>query len=72
MESYDPSRPEDVIQGWDDWIQKVVHEDMIDTMFDRAAETDKLEEHSKLVQAAHEYLLVKYDSSLLCIIKADG
>jgi hypothetical protein len=58
-DDYDPSKPEDVIQGWHDWVQKVVHEDMVDTLFDKAAETGKLEEHSKLVQAAHEYILVK-------------
>ena len=65
VEDYDPSNPDDILQGWHDWIQKVVHEDMVDTMFDKAADTEILEEHSKLVQAAHEYVLVKYVRSLL-------
>lgn len=59
VDDYDSSKPDDVVQGWHDWIQKVVHEDMVDTMFDTAAATGNLEDHSKLVQAAHEYILVK-------------
>lgn len=58
-DDYDPSKPEDVVQGWHDWVQKLVHEDMVDEMFDRTAETGNLKEHSKLVQAAHEYAIIK-------------
>jgi hypothetical protein len=59
IEDYDPSKPHDVQQAWEDWIQKLVHEDMVDGVFDKVAETDNLEDHPNLTQAAHEYLLVK-------------
>ncbi|KAF2101302.1 hypothetical protein NA57DRAFT_64153 [Rhizodiscina lignyota] len=74
VEDYDPSKPEDVLQGWHDWIQKVVHGDMIDTMFDKAAETGKLEDHSKLVQAAHEHVLVNLAAILhyTMVLSPDG
>lgn len=56
---YDMSKAEDVMQGWDDFVQELVYGDLIDELFDIAAQTDKLEEHPPMVQAAHEYLLVK-------------
>jgi hypothetical protein len=57
---YDVSDPDDVIRAWEDFCQELVHGDMVDHLFDKAAETGDLNEHSDLVQAAHEYLLIKY------------
>ncbi|KAF2234410.1 hypothetical protein EV356DRAFT_466999 [Viridothelium virens] len=59
---YDASNPEDSIDAWNDFLQRIVYDDMIDELFDKAKETDKLEDHSLLVQAAHEYLVVSLAS----------
>lgn len=56
---YDLKKAEDVQKGWEDFTQGLVYGDMIDELFSRAALTDQLEHHSSLVQAAHEYILVK-------------
>ena len=59
-DQYDPSNPQDDIDAWQDFLQRIVYDDMIDELFDKAKETDKLEDHSPLVQAAHEHLVIKY------------
>lgn len=56
---YDLKKAGDVQRGWEDFIQAVVYGDLIDELFSRASLTDQLEHHSSLVQAAHEYILVK-------------
>jgi len=56
---YDASKPEDVMQAWDDFVYQCIYGDMIDQLFKGAAETDRLEEHPALIRAAHEYILVK-------------
>lgn len=56
---YDTFKPGDVMRAWNDFVQQCVHGDMIDKLTKRLSETDKLEDHSPLVQAAHEYVLVK-------------
>lgn len=56
---YDSSDAEDVVQAWNDFLQGAVYGDMIDRCFEKMKKTDKLEDHPPLVQAAHEYILVK-------------
>ncbi|KAJ9637167.1 hypothetical protein H2199_007453 [Coniosporium tulheliwenetii] len=56
---YDTSKPEDVVQAWDDFLQQLVYGDLINVLFKKAAETDNLKEHPSLVQAAHEFVIVK-------------
>jgi hypothetical protein len=56
---YDLSKAEDVQHGWDDFVQQLIYGDMISKLFQQVAETDSLEDHPMLVQAAHEYILVK-------------
>jgi hypothetical protein len=56
---YDTSKPDDVLQAWDDAMREVVHGDLLDEVFKQTAETGKLEDHTSLVQAAHEFLLLK-------------
>jgi len=56
---YDRSKPEDVLQAWDDGMRELIHGDLLDQMFEQTAATGKLEDHPSLVQAAHEYLLLK-------------
>lgn len=56
---YDITKPDDVLQAWRDCLQAVVYGDLIDELFDRAAETDDLKEHDTLVQGMHEFIVVK-------------
>jgi len=58
-QEYDISDADDVMRAWEHFCQELVHGQMIDNLFDVAARTDNLEEHSPLVQTAHEYMLVK-------------
>jgi len=55
---YDPSKLEDVITAWDEFLQQIVYGDLLARLFSKAAETDQLSEHDSLVQAAHEYAVV--------------
>ena len=57
--SYDKKNPEDVIQGWQDFLQQLVYGDLFDTLFAKAAETDDLSKHGDLTQAAHEFVVLK-------------
>ena len=56
--NYDSENPDDVVMAWEDFRQRVVYGDLIDIMFEKAAITDRLEDHEPLVQAAHEYVLI--------------
>lgn len=56
---YDTSKPEDVHQAWDDGMRELIYGDLLDELFDKVAESGKLEQHSSMVQAAHEYILLK-------------
>lgn len=56
---YDTADPDDVLQAWKDCLQAAVYGDLIDRVFDKTAQTDDLEEHPSLVQATHEFVLVK-------------
>ena len=64
QQEYDNADADDVMKAWDDFCQELVYGEMIDELFDSTAESDKLEEHSALVQAAHEYMLVNLASFL--------
>ena len=57
--TYDTKDPEDVLQAWQVTLQAMVYGDLIDRLFKRAAETDDLSKHDTLVQAMHEFVLVK-------------
>lgn len=56
---YDVSNPEDVSRSWHDALQVMVYGDFIEELFQRAAETDDLTKHASLVQAMHEFVVVK-------------
>lgn len=56
---YDTTKPEDILQAWDEGVRELIYGDLLDDLFKQAAATDKLEDHSSLVQAAHEYILLK-------------
>lgn len=56
---YDTSKPEDVQRGFDDLMHGLIYGDLLDHMFVRVKETGKLEDHAPVVQAGHEYMLLK-------------
>lgn len=56
---YDVKSPEDVLQAWQDCLQALVYGNMIDELFQKAAETDDLSQHDTLVQGMHEFVVVK-------------
>lgn len=58
-EQYDISDPDDIIEAWDDFLQELIYGHLMDELFQRVSETDKLEEQSNLVKCAHEYILIK-------------
>lgn len=62
---YDITNSHDVLQSWQDCLQEIVHSDLTDRMFDRAAQTDDLTRHEPMVQAMHEFIIVKYVQSRL-------
>lgn len=56
---YDTTNSDDLSKAFRDFVHQAVYGDVIDDLMAKAAETDKLSEHLPIVQAAHEYILVK-------------
>ncbi|KAL8956516.1 MAG: hypothetical protein Q9193_005983, partial [Seirophora villosa] len=56
--TYDKTNPDDVVRAWDDFLYRIIYRDLLDSMFVKAAETDKLSDHESVVQAAHEYAVI--------------
>ena len=56
---YDATNPQDLAKAFRDFIHQAVYGSVLEDLFKKAAETDKLSEHPKIVQATHEYVLVK-------------
>jgi hypothetical protein len=56
---YDTTKADDILAAWDDTLREVVYGDLLDEAFKKTAETGKLEDHSSMVQGAHEYILLK-------------
>lgn len=56
--SYEPSNVDDVVLSWDAFLQQLVHGELLKRMFEKAEQTDQLEDHESLVQATHEYIFV--------------
>ncbi|OCK75286.1 hypothetical protein K432DRAFT_386305 [Lepidopterella palustris CBS 459.81] len=73
-QKYNTSKAEDIVHAWDNALQELIYGDLIDELFDKTAETGKLEDHSSLVQAAHEYILLNLASFLhhVFILSPDG
>jgi len=56
---YDKSNADDLQRAFRDFTHEAVYGDMVDDMFAQAAKTDKLSDHAPVVQAAHEYIIIK-------------
>ncbi|CAI6327844.1 unnamed protein product [Periconia digitata] len=71
---YDMKNPDDILQAWDDGMRQLIYGDLLDELFEKVAASDKLADHSSLVQAAHEYILLNLASFLhhIFIMSPDG
>ena len=56
---YDCTNSAHIASAWDDFVHQLVYGNMVDELINTAAKTEKLSDHTSLVQAAHEYILVK-------------
>lgn len=56
---YDTTKADDILQAWDDAMREIIYGDLLEEAFKKTAETGRLEDHSSLVQAAHEFILLK-------------
>ena len=56
---YDLHNADDLSQSFRDFMQEAVYGGMLDDLAAKTAQTDKLADHSPIVQAVHEYVLVK-------------
>ncbi|KAJ6259740.1 hypothetical protein Dda_5379 [Drechslerella dactyloides] len=65
---YDPSQPYDVHNQHDladafrEFLRQMVYGDLLDELFDKAAQSDDLQEHSQMVIAAHQHIVVNLAS----------
>ena len=57
--TYDLQNADELAQSFRDFMEDAVYGDMLDRVAAKAAETDKLTDHEPIVQAVHEYVLVK-------------
>ncbi|KAH4821588.1 hypothetical protein HBH61_022130 [Parastagonospora nodorum] len=71
---YDTNKPEDVQRGFDDLMHGLIYGNLLEDMFEKVKETGKLEEHSGVVQAGHEYMLLNAASFLhhVFVMSPDG
>ena len=56
---YNHSDPDDLMRAFHELMYGLVYGTALDDLNETAAQTDKISEHSPLVQAAHEYMLIK-------------
>lgn len=56
---YNMSNPKDLHQAFSDCMHEAVYGNVIEELFEKVAETDKLSDHTPLAQATHEFGLVK-------------
>ncbi|KAF3920557.1 hypothetical protein ABW20_dc0110133 [Dactylellina cionopaga] len=60
--SYDVKHQQDLSDAWKEFMRQAVYGDLLDELFDKAAESDKLEGHSQMVIAAHQNIVVNLAS----------
>ncbi|KAF3922712.1 hypothetical protein ABW21_db0205529 [Orbilia brochopaga] len=58
-ESYDVRNQHDLANAFREFLRQIVYGDLLDELFDKAAESDDLQKHSQMVIAAHQHIVVK-------------
>lgn len=56
-ETYDHTKAEDLIRGWNDVVEQFVYGDLTDGLFKHLAETDDLDAYSPTIRAAVDYAI---------------
>ncbi|KAL6707106.1 hypothetical protein ACN47E_004858 [Coniothyrium glycines] len=71
---YNTSKPEDLLQGFDDLMHGVIYGSILEDMAVKIAETPNLDEHAGVVKAAHEFMLLNTASLLhhVFVMSPDG
>lgn len=58
-DKYDLNSADDLSRGFRNFVDQCVYGSVLEDLVKKAAETDKLEEHSNSIKAVHEFVLVK-------------
>lgn len=58
-DKYDLHSAEDLTRGFRNFVDQCIYESVLDDLVNKAAETDRLEDHSNSTKAVHEFVLVK-------------
>ncbi|KAI6369852.1 hypothetical protein MCOR32_006508 [Pyricularia oryzae] len=72
---YDLNRAESLIKAWDDVVQELVYGNLIDELFDHAANVSgNLEEHSPAAEAAVQYIVLHLATILhqVFVVSSEG
>ena len=56
---YDHDKAEDLERAWDDFVQDLVHGELMDEMFEYAPKSSDLEGHSTTMKGAAEYAIIQ-------------
>ncbi|KAK6529588.1 hypothetical protein TWF281_008758 [Arthrobotrys megalospora] len=59
---YDVRHQEDLVDAWREFMRQVVYGDLLDKLFEKAAQSDDLQAHSDMVIAAHQHIVVNLAS----------
>lgn len=71
---YHASKPEDIVAAFQDFLQGIAYGNLAEELIAQIAKSDKLEDQSPMLQAAHEYILIIMASFLhyILIITPEG
>ncbi|KAF1363771.1 hypothetical protein EJ07DRAFT_101809 [Lizonia empirigonia] len=71
---YDLSKPADVLDAWEECARSFIYGDLLDQLLEKVTATDRLEDHSSMVQAGHEFILLNVASFLhhVFVMSPDG
>lgn len=58
-DKYDLGSADDIARGFRNFVDQCIYGSVLEDLVKKVAETDKLEEHSNMVKAVHEFMLVK-------------
>ncbi|KAK6354116.1 hypothetical protein TWF730_008535 [Orbilia blumenaviensis] len=59
---YDVRHQQDLVDAWREFMRQVVYGDLLDELFEKAAQSDDLQSHSDMVIAAHQHIVVNLAS----------
>ncbi|KAL8689354.1 MAG: hypothetical protein Q9218_004957 [Villophora microphyllina] len=65
---YDQTNPDDVVTAWDDFLQRIIYGDLLDKMFVKAAETDKLSDHEFASLLHHNLIVSPRGQSIISLL----